>query len=66
MQAFALPIPGQKFVDPLGGMVLQAGEDVGEPGVSGADLPDWFLKRVGFALCSDGARGAVRIPCPVS
>src|ERR1700734_1775403 len=31
--AFALPVPGQKFIDALGGMVLQAGEDIGEPGV---------------------------------
>lgn len=30
---FALPVPGQKLVDALGGMILQASEDVGEPGV---------------------------------
>jgi hypothetical protein len=33
LEAFALPVPGQKFIDALGGMVLQAGEDIGEPGV---------------------------------
>lgn len=31
MRALALPGPGQKLVDALGGMILQAGEDVGEP-----------------------------------
>ena len=29
LEAFALPVPGQKFIDALGGMVLQAGEDIG-------------------------------------
>jgi hypothetical protein len=33
LQTFALPIPGQKFIDPLGRMVLQASEDIGGPGV---------------------------------
>jgi hypothetical protein len=31
LQALALPVPGQEFVDPLGRVILQAGEDVGEP-----------------------------------
>jgi hypothetical protein len=31
--ALALPIPGQEFVEALGRVVLQAGEDVGEPSV---------------------------------
>jgi hypothetical protein len=31
--ALALPIPRQEFVEALGGVVLQAGEDVGEPSV---------------------------------
>jgi len=29
----AFPIPGQKLVDPLGGMILQSCQDVGEPGL---------------------------------
>ena len=33
LQAFALPIPGQKLVDVLSGMVLQAGQDISEPSV---------------------------------
>jgi len=28
-----LPIPGQEVIDPLGGMILQAREHVGEPGL---------------------------------
>jgi hypothetical protein len=31
--AGALPIPGQQLVNPFGRMILQAREDVGEPGL---------------------------------
>ena len=31
MWACARPIPGQEFVDPPGGMILQSRQDIGEP-----------------------------------
>jgi len=31
--AGALPIPEQEFIDPFSWMILQAREDVGEPGL---------------------------------
>ena len=33
LRAMPLPVPGQEVVDPLGGMILQAPEHVGEPSV---------------------------------
>ena len=33
MLALVLPVPGEELVDPLGGMILQAREDMGEPGL---------------------------------
>lgn len=33
MRALALPVPGQEFIDAPGGMVVQAREDVDEPGL---------------------------------
>jgi hypothetical protein len=33
LQVLALPIPGQKLVNALSGVILQAGQDVSEPGV---------------------------------
>ncbi len=31
--AGALPIPGQEFIDPFSRMILQARQDIGEPGL---------------------------------
>jgi hypothetical protein len=31
--ALAFPVPRQELVDPLGGMIVQASHDVGEPGL---------------------------------
>jgi hypothetical protein len=50
--ALALPVPGQELVDALGGMILQAGEDVSEPslridvvGLGGLCRPPNYAER---------------------
>src|ERR1700734_489318 len=48
-----LPIPWQKLVDPLGGMIGQFGEDEGEPGV-GIDL----IQFASLDECVDGRRSS--------
>src|SRR5260370_13880244 len=70
-----LPIPRQEFIDAPGGMILQAREDVGEPGVRVdvvelgglCRLPNyaaWFGKSLSFACTgrwsSDRRSGSIR------
>jgi hypothetical protein len=46
--AFGLQVPGQELVDPLGRMILQTREDVGEPSLR-IDIVEW---RSGSTLLS--------------
>ena len=57
--ACGLPVPGQQFFDAFGGMIGNAGEDIGEPG-AGVDIVEFagLGERVDRGCTSSAAVGA--------